>query len=74
MPTYSPANPVATIAVLLCWLGFGAVLVRSRMASGGKYAAKRDLNSVFGIILLVRHGLSARRIMEDAELSTPPGV
>jgi protein-S-isoprenylcysteine O-methyltransferase Ste14 len=51
MPTYSPANPVATIAVLLCWLGFGAVMVRSRAASGGKSAAKRDLNSIFGIIL-----------------------
>jgi len=51
MPAYSPANLVATIAVLLCWLGFGLVIVRSRMASGGKSAAKRDLSSIFGIAL-----------------------
>ncbi len=51
MPIYSPANPVASIAVLLCWLGFGAVMVRSRMASGEKSAARRDLRSIFGIVL-----------------------
>jgi protein-S-isoprenylcysteine O-methyltransferase Ste14 len=51
MQFYSPGNPIASIAVLLCWLGFGAVMARSRMASGGKSAAKRDLRSIFGIAL-----------------------
>jgi protein-S-isoprenylcysteine O-methyltransferase Ste14 len=51
MPIYSPANPVALAAVLLCWLGFGVVMARSRMAAGEKSAAKRDFRSVFGIVL-----------------------
>ena len=51
MPFYSPANPVASAVVLLCWLSFGVVMLRSRMAAGEKSAAKRDLRSVFGIAL-----------------------
>src|SRR5689334_5641366 len=51
MPAYGPANPVATVAVLLCWLGFGAVLVRSRMAAREKSPVRRDVRSVFGIAL-----------------------
>lgn len=52
MPFNSPANAVASCAVLLCWIGFGAVILRSRIAEGGKSAAaKRDLRSIFGIAL-----------------------
>src|SRR5689334_3929867 len=51
MSFYIPANPVASAAVLVSWIGFGAVMVRSRMASGEKSAARRDFRSVFGIAL-----------------------
>lgn len=51
MPFYSPANPVASGAVLLCWMSFGVVMLRSRMAAREKSAAKRDFRSVFGIAL-----------------------
>ena len=52
MPFYSPANAVASSAVLLCWIGFCAVMLRSRMAASGKSgAARRDLRSIFGIAL-----------------------
>lgn len=51
MPSYSPANPVATAAVFLCWMGFGGVMLFSRMVSREKSLTKRDFRSVFGIAL-----------------------
>jgi len=52
MTVYSPANAVASLGVLLCWLGFFVVALRSRMAAKKKAdAAKRDLRSIFGIVL-----------------------
>src|SRR5262245_41756723 len=51
MLVYGPANLVATGAVLICWLGFGVVMARSRMTTREKSPAKRDFSSVFGIAL-----------------------
>jgi protein-S-isoprenylcysteine O-methyltransferase Ste14 len=51
MPLYGPANPVSSGAVLLCWMGFGGAMLRSRMLAGETPAAKRDLHSSFGIAL-----------------------
>ena len=48
---YTPANPIASVAVLLCWMGFGVVMLRSRMAAREKSTAKRDFRSIFGIAL-----------------------
>jgi protein-S-isoprenylcysteine O-methyltransferase Ste14 len=51
-PLYHPGNVVALAAVILCWMGFAVVLLRSRIAGRGESApAKRDFNSVFGIAL-----------------------
>ena len=50
MTFYSPANAVASSAVLMCWLGFCIVVMGSRIAAGGKtVAATRDWRSIFGI-------------------------
>ena len=52
MPFHSPANAAASFALLLCWVGFGVAVLRSRLAAGGESAvAKRDLRSIFGIAL-----------------------
>ena len=51
MPFYSPANPVASVAVLLCWIGFGGVMLRTRLLARETSAVRRDLRSVFGIAL-----------------------
>ncbi|HVY89763.1 MAG TPA: isoprenylcysteine carboxylmethyltransferase family protein [Hyphomonadaceae bacterium] len=52
MPSNSPANVIASCAVLLCWIGFAAVMLRSRMAGGADGGvARRDLGSILGIAL-----------------------
>ena len=52
MQFYSPANAVASSAVLICWISFCVVGLRSRMATRGKSGvARRDLRSIFGIAL-----------------------
>ena len=51
MPLYSPPNPVASVAVVLCWMVFAAAMLRSRLAGSDKSPAKRDFRSIFGIAL-----------------------
>ena len=50
---YSLGNPVASIATLLAWLSFCAVMLRSRRPPSKEKTgvAKRDSSSIFGIAL-----------------------
>ncbi|MBI1340957.1 isoprenylcysteine carboxylmethyltransferase family protein [bacterium] len=52
MPFHTPGNMVALSAVLLCGMGFAAMVLRMRMsADGSTTTARRDVGSTFGMAL-----------------------
>src|ERR1700753_259487 len=53
MQVFNPGNFAAFVAVAAAWLTFGVAVMRSRAAAKDSKAnvAKRDLNSLFGIVL-----------------------